>query len=85
MNTALIVGVTGIVGRNLAELLGAQSDWNVIGLARRPLEVAGVKRLIEADLLDREGCQKGRVRVEPVTCILLYLVAAGNRGRELRG
>ena len=32
--TALIVGVTGIVGRNLAELLGAQSDWHVIGLAR---------------------------------------------------
>lgn len=51
----MIVGVTGIVGRNLAELLETKSDWNVIGLARRPLEFAGVKRLIAADLLDRDA------------------------------
>ena len=52
--TALIVGVTGIVGRNLAELLSTKSDWSVVGLARRPIEINGVKRLVAADLLDRE-------------------------------
>jgi nucleoside-diphosphate-sugar epimerase len=63
--TALIVGVTGIVGRNLAELLGAQTDWNVIGLARRPLEIAGVKRLIAADLLDREALKQAAHGANP--------------------
>jgi nucleoside-diphosphate-sugar epimerase len=56
--TALIVGVTGIVGRNLAELLRTKSEWNLIGLARRTVEVAGVKRLITADLLDRAAVNK---------------------------
>ena len=40
--TALIVRVTGIVGRNLAELLRAKSAWNFIGLARRPFEIQAV-------------------------------------------
>jgi nucleoside-diphosphate-sugar epimerase len=53
--TALIVGATGIVGRNLAELLGTNSDWTVIGLARRSLEIGGVTRGIAADLLNRES------------------------------
>jgi nucleoside-diphosphate-sugar epimerase len=34
--TALIVGVSGIVGRNLADLLIAEKDWTVYGMARRP-------------------------------------------------
>jgi nucleoside-diphosphate-sugar epimerase len=34
--TALIVGVSGIVGRNLADLLTAEADWKVYGMARRP-------------------------------------------------
>jgi nucleoside-diphosphate-sugar epimerase len=40
--TALIVGVSGIVGGNLAELLAAETDWTIYGVARRPGERAGV-------------------------------------------
>ena len=50
MNTALIVGSTGIVGAALAGKLVAQG-WAVLGLARRPQTQAGVKP-IAADLLD---------------------------------
>src|ERR1700733_13594012 len=34
--TGLIVGVSGIVGRSLADLLIAEKDWAVYGMARRP-------------------------------------------------
>ena len=40
--TALIVGVSGIVGGNLAELLAAETDWMIYGVARRPGDRAGV-------------------------------------------
>lgn len=50
---ALIVGVTGISGRNLADHLLA-AGWTVLGLARRPeLAPAGVVP-IRADLLDAD-------------------------------
>jgi nucleoside-diphosphate-sugar epimerase len=40
--TALIVGVSGIVGRNLADLLIAESDWQIYGMARRPGQREGI-------------------------------------------
>ncbi|HEY8997190.1 MAG TPA: SDR family oxidoreductase [Edaphobacter sp.] len=39
---ALIVGVTGIVGRSLADLLVSQQDWTVYGVARNPGQMPGV-------------------------------------------
>lgn len=48
--SALIAGVTGIAGNNLAHRLLA-SGWQVSGLARRPAGIAGVIP-ITADLLD---------------------------------
>ena len=51
---ALVVGVTGISGSNVADLLVAEG-WTVYGLARRPLgDRPGVKP-IAADLLDPAG------------------------------
>jgi nucleoside-diphosphate-sugar epimerase len=41
-NTALIVGVSGIVGRNLADLLIAEKEWTVYGVARRPGQREGI-------------------------------------------
>ena len=49
--TALIAGVTGIVGNNLATLL-ASHHWNVLGLARRPSPNLNGVQSIAADLLD---------------------------------
>lgn len=48
--TALIAGVGGIVGNNLARHL-VDRGWTVEGLARRPPDIAGVTP-IAADLLD---------------------------------
>ncbi len=47
----LVVGASGIVGRNLANLLTQQREWTVCGLARKPVELEGVHS-IAADLLD---------------------------------
>ena len=48
--TGLVVGASGIVGSGIAALL-QQQGWNVYGLARRPVEQAGV-RAVAADLQD---------------------------------
>jgi nucleoside-diphosphate-sugar epimerase len=48
--SALIAGVSGIVGNNLARRLVAEG-WEVAGLARRPGEIPGV-RPVAGDLLD---------------------------------
>ena len=42
MKQALIVGASGMVGNNLANLLLTQPDWTVYGLARRPGHQPGV-------------------------------------------
>ncbi|MGL5276976.1 Nucleoside-diphosphate-sugar epimerase [Myroides marinus] len=53
-NIALVVGVSGIAGSNLAKELIAQ-DWIVYGLARNPKgSIEGVIPVV-ADLLDTEG------------------------------
>ena len=48
--SALIVGVSGIVGNNLARRLVAEG-WSVSGLARRPGEIEGMTP-VAGDLLD---------------------------------
>jgi nucleoside-diphosphate-sugar epimerase len=60
---ALVVGVTGIVGFNLAEHLVSEG-WDVYGLARRPADMKGV-RAIAADLLDRPGLVKALKDIRP--------------------
>lgn len=54
--TALIVGITGISGYNLANVLLA-SGWTVYGLARRPQAQEGVIP-VAADLLDADTTNK---------------------------
>ncbi|TLX55599.1 NAD-dependent dehydratase [Stutzerimonas nosocomialis] len=54
--TALIVGITGISGYNLANVLLA-SGWTVYGLARRPQAQDGVTP-VAADLLDPDATNK---------------------------
>ena len=49
--TALIAGVTGIVGNNLARVLLADG-WQVDGLARKAGELPSGTRFVAADLLD---------------------------------
>ncbi len=61
--TALIVGSTGIVGRNLAEHL-RHHGWAVFGLARRPAMVPGIQP-VPADLLDPPGLSAALKDVRP--------------------
>ncbi len=62
--TALIAGVSGIVGNNLAgHLIG--EDWTVQGLARwPPANLAGVEP-VAADLLDPEGLRQALAGWKP--------------------
>ena len=61
---ALIVGVTGLIGSNLAEHLISKS-WEVYGLARKPSRgVQGVKP-VAADLLDPEALRGALADVGP--------------------
>ncbi len=62
--TALIAGVTGIVGRNLAEHLATGGNWEVLGLARRPDGIAGVTP-IAADLTDAASLKERLREVRP--------------------
>ncbi len=55
--TALVVGATGVVGRNLLRHLLAQEGWDVIAVSRRTPDVVGDYRHISADLLDIDDCR----------------------------
>ncbi|MGC4252367.1 MAG: SDR family oxidoreductase [Sphingobium sp.] len=61
--TALVAGASGIVGSAIATLL-AEQGWKVYGLARRPVELAGV-RPVAADLQDAEATGEALASVDP--------------------
>jgi nucleoside-diphosphate-sugar epimerase len=61
--TALIAGVSGIVGNNLARLLVAKG-WEVAGLARRPGAIEGVTPVV-GDLLDPKSLQAALAGLRP--------------------
>jgi nucleoside-diphosphate-sugar epimerase len=57
MKAALIAGAGGAASKRLIEVLLADPEWSVIGLARTPRENIGRLRWIAADLFDREDCR----------------------------
>ncbi len=61
--TALVVGASGIVGRATTDLL-VREGWTVHGLARRPVEIAGV-RPVAADLQDAAATAAALADVRP--------------------
>jgi nucleoside-diphosphate-sugar epimerase len=63
VKTALVVGVSGIVGSATAALLGAEG-WDVLGLARRPIAQTGVTP-IAADLQDEASLPAALAEVKP--------------------
>ena len=67
--TALIVGVSGLVGRNLADLLIAEGDWTVYGVARRPGQREGVIP-IAVDLQHASAVQSALQDVKPTHIFL---------------
>jgi nucleoside-diphosphate-sugar epimerase len=68
-HTALIVGVTGISGRNLADHLLAQG-WTVLGLARRPEWAPYGVQPVTADLLDAADVARALAGHDPTHVFL---------------
>ncbi|HMG01914.1 MAG TPA: SDR family oxidoreductase [Edaphobacter sp.] len=68
--TALIAGVTGIVGRNLAEELAARGDeWRIFGLSRKPAVIDGVEP-VSADLTSPDSLRSALAAIKPTHVFL---------------
>ncbi|MGU3286735.1 SDR family oxidoreductase [Methylobacterium mesophilicum] len=62
-NTALIVGASGIVGSATGALLAGEG-WRVAGLARKPVDLAGVEPVV-ADLQDPDSLDRALAGLAP--------------------
>ena len=72
-NTALIVGVTGIVGIPLAQQL-IDKQWKVYGISRRNADYipSGVKH-IALDVTKREDCEEKLKELTDVTHVFFVV------------
>lgn len=71
-NVGLIVGVTGLVGKELAQRLAARADWKVYGLARKPENLPLQDhhyQFVSCDLLDPKETTERLSLLEDVTHI----------------
>jgi nucleoside-diphosphate-sugar epimerase len=83
MPTALIAGVTGIVGNNLAAHLIAQG-WQVLGLARNPAtEIPGVQP-IAVDLLDPASLNQALAHRKPTHIFLTSWLRQPTEAENIR-
>lgn len=58
MNTALVVGGTGIIGRGIVESLASKPDWTIITASRSGEPVPGAHEAVSVDLLDFDNAKK---------------------------
>jgi nucleoside-diphosphate-sugar epimerase len=67
--TALIFGVSGIVGRNLAEHLSQIGGWKIIGVSRKAHDDLKIKgsQLISCDLMDAAATRKALAKAKTAT------------------
>lgn len=71
-NKAIVTGVTGVIGRSLAQYLSSQENWTVIGLSRRKTDLADVPgrfQHIQIDLLNASECRDKLRGVQGITHI----------------
>jgi nucleoside-diphosphate-sugar epimerase len=81
--TALIVGVSGIVGRNLADLLIAEKDWTVYGMARRPGLREGIIP-VAVDLQDAAAVKTALKDVKPTHIFLATWLRQSTEAENIR-
>jgi len=81
--TALIVGVSGIVGRNLADLLIAETDWKVYGMARRPGRRGDIIP-VAADLQDAAAVGAALKDVKPTHIFLATWLRQPTEAENIR-
>ena len=83
-NTALIVGASGIVGRNLAAHLASQADrWSIYGLARKPALIDGVQS-ISADLLQPASLRQILAPLKPTHVFLATWMRQPTEAENIR-
>lgn len=79
-NVALICGVTGIVGRELARQLVSEPQWKVYGIARKP-DIIPINdqnyHYISCDLLDSKLTQQKLSTLQDVTHVFWVTWATG--------
>jgi len=83
MKTALIVGVSGMVGGNLADLLLSEKDWSVYGVARRPGRREGVKP-VAVDLQDPEAVREALRDIQPTHIFLTTWLRQATEADNIR-
>lgn len=83
MKTALIVGASGMVGGNLANLLVAEQDWLVYGMARRPGERKGVTP-IAADIQDAAAVREALKTIRPTHIFLTTWLRQATEAENIR-
>ncbi|MBB5344288.1 SDR family oxidoreductase [Tunturibacter empetritectus] len=81
--TALIAGVTGIVGINLAQQLLA-NGWQVHGLARRPANNIEGVNFIAADLLDPAALRSAVAGLKPTHLFLTTWLRQPTEAENIR-
>jgi nucleoside-diphosphate-sugar epimerase len=81
--TALIAGVTGIVGNNLAQQLLA-NGWEVHGLARRPSNSIDGVNFIAADLLDASALRSAVASLEPTNLFITTWLRQPTEAENIR-
>jgi nucleoside-diphosphate-sugar epimerase len=81
--TALIAGVSGLVGRNLADLLIAEKDWTVYGMARRPGQREGIIPTA-ADLQDAAAVETALKDVKPTHIFLATWLRQPTEAENIR-
>jgi nucleoside-diphosphate-sugar epimerase len=81
--TALIVGVTGIVGGNLADRLIAEGDWTIYGVARRPGVRTGIVP-ISVDLQDANATRVALKAVNPTHVFLTTWLRQPTEAENIR-
>ena len=81
--TALIVGISGIVGGNLADLLVAEEDWTIYGLARRPGQRERIIP-IAVDLQDAAAVRTSLKDVKPTHIFLATWLRQPTEAENIR-
>lgn len=81
--TALIVGVSGIAGSGLADLLLASGDWTIYGLARQPKPREGVTN-IAVDLQDANATKQALKDIHPTHVFLTTWLRQPTEAENIR-
>jgi nucleoside-diphosphate-sugar epimerase len=78
VNTAVVVGAQGVVGRYLVEKLSSLPDWQVVGLSRRRGAAGPRQRHVSVDLLDPEDTVAKLRGLADATHVFYAAFQAGN-------